>query len=463
MATPDAVAAFKSALTTFLRRILYPYQRRWLAMLGTGRDVAVLGSRQRGKDWLIALWIALRLVTTGEEWHVVSASEPHAKKMLLDVKMHLAALRAIASRVGYVLPVVEVGSVVAHSSTGATCYSHAATGRSVVGMRGSIVLNELSALRSDDAQALYEAAEPIVTNARHNGRRAQMVILTNATRAGHWLQSAWEGDTFHGWERDRLTWVDAVRELGWDAERIAAEEAVVRRRAGPAGWRRWYMCEFTAGGDGYLSDVLDEARYASLPPESAHWPQVVAYDIGRTSDPSVILRLLLSPSGTRYALPAIYLRSMPYAQQRERLKAVAKERKTLHVVIDANLNEDHWRECAKLLPCPTYPYRAGAASHWAIFSDLRADLEAGAVVIDAADDALLADLHGVEATVSDRDRPAILLPRTTSREGGAEVARHCDGAMALAMGNAVARQGVAAGPPPPPIEAEPVVHLPDAW
>src|SRR5690606_2741446 len=114
-------------------RVLYPYQRRWLAMLGTGRDVGILGSRQRGKDWLIALWIALRLISTGEEWHVVSASGPHANKMLLDVKSHLAAFAAIAARVGYTLPEVKVNTEAATSSTGATCYSHAATGRSIIG------------------------------------------------------------------------------------------------------------------------------------------------------------------------------------------------------------------------------------------------------------------------------------------------------------------------------------------
>lgn len=456
--------AFLSALPAFLRRVLWPYQLRWLSMLGSGRDVAILGSRQRGKDWLIALWIVLRLVTTGEEWHVVSATQGHAKKMLLDCDLHLRALRALADRCGYALPHVEVGAEVARSSTGAVCYSHAATGRAIVGMRENIVLNELSALRSDDAHALFEAAEPIVTNARHNGKGGQMVILSNATRAGHWWQSAWEGDTLTGWAREKLTWVDAVRELGWDEERIAAEEAEVKRRVGPAGWRRWYMCEFAAGGDGYLSDVLGAATYNALPPESKDWAQVLAYDIGRTSDPSVILPLLIDPhSGRRYALPAVYLRGMRYEDQRGRLVAMAKQRKTLNVVIDANLNEDHWRECARVLPCPVYPYRAGQASHWALFQDLRADLESAAVVIDVADAPLLADCHSVEAVVSDRDRPSILLPRSTTQEDGEQVTRHCDGAMALALANAVARQGIGRGPAKPQPTARPSMHLPQQW
>lgn len=459
----DPLAAFLGALAQLLLRTLWPYQRRWLSMLGSGRNVAILGSRQRGKDWLLALWIALRLVTTGEEWHVVSATQGHAKKMLLDVAMHLKALKALAAAVGYPIPEVEVGAEVARSSTGAVCYSHAATGRAIVGMRENIVLNELSALRSEDAQALFEAAEPIVTNARHNGKSGQMVILSNATRAGHWWQGAWEGDTLTGWEREKLTWLDAVRELGWDAERIAAEEADIKRRIGPAGWRRWYLCEFAAGGDGYLSDVLPTASYNSLPPGAERWPQVLAYDIGRTSDPSVILPLLISPAGERYALPAVYLRGMRYEDQRARLLAMARARKTLHVVIDANLNEDHWRECARVLPCPVYPYRAGQAAHWAIFQDLRADLEAGLLRYDVADALLLADLHGVEAVVSDRDRPSILLPRSTAQVDGEQVTRHCDGAMALALANAVARQGVSRGPAVEQPRTPSAMHLPQQW
>lgn len=459
----DPAAAFRAALSQLIARVLYPYQRRWLSLLGSGRSVAILASRQRGKDWLIALWIALRLIATAEEWHVVSATQGHAKKMLIDVARHLAAFTALAARCGYHLPAVEVGSEVARSSTGATCYSHAATGRAIVGMRENIVLNELSALRSEDAQALFEAAEPIVTNARHNGRRGQMIVLTNATRAGHWLQSAWEGDTFTGWERDLLPWPAAAAELGWSPERIAAEEADIRRRIGPAGWRRWYLCEFSAGGDGYLSDVIPGASYAALPPGAEAWPQVLAYDIGRTSDPSVILPLLISPTGDRYALQAVYLRGMRYADQRARLVAMASARKTLHVAIDANLNEDHWRECARLLPCPTYPYRAGQASHWAIFQDLRADLESGRLRIDVSDALLAADLHGVEAVVSDRDRPSILLPRSKVQEDGEQVTRHCDGAMALALANEVARQAVSRGPAKPQPRTASAMHLPQQW
>lgn len=452
--------AFRAALTALLARALWPWQREWLHLLSTGRDLAVLGCRQKGKNWLLALWLALRLVSTDEEWHVVSATEGHAKKLLLDVAMHLRALRMLSGR----LPAVEVQTLTAVSETGATVTAHAATGRSIIGMRGSIVLDELSALRSEDAEALYTTAEPIVTGARHAGRRAQLVILSNATRAGHWWHKAWTGDTLASFQKASLTWPEACRLQGWSEERIAREEVEIRRRVGPAAWRRWYLCEWAVEGEGYLSDVIDPARYDALPAGSERWPQLIGYDVGRTSDPSVLVPVAIAPDGTRWATPAIYLRNMPYSAQIARLRSLCATRKTLGVVIDANLNEDHWRECATALSgvAPVHPYRAGAASQWAVFQDLRADLEALRTRVDGSDAALLADLHGVEATVSDRDRPQILLPRTGERVDGREQTRHCDGAVALALANQAARQGVGRVAPPPVIAAG--VHEPfDEW
>lgn len=430
------MATIAQVLPIIAAQVLYPYQREWLgAMLRPGADTAILGGRQEGKDYTTALACAAALCTRGahpEEWQVVSATRDHAAQFVRDVKDHLGRLAPLIGWDGRFA--VENTS---HLTTpwGSSLHSHAASVRSIVGHRGSFVLNEVSAIPG--VEEIFQAAYPVATGARANGRPGRFVLIGNASDMGTWWQQSWDGglETF-----DRITtpFSGALRSRGWTDEQIEREKRAIISNIGTEAYEQWYECQWrTSLGGLFAQATLNRQRcdVAALAGWRS-WPQVVGMDVGRTGDPSAVTRLLVAPTGQLYALPTLTWHQVSYADQLARLEAVCRERPTLGVVIDQTGNIAFLEQAqAHLAPLTAVAgYTFTAVSKWGLFDTMRQVLDAGDLWLPPDDLDLRMDLDGVKAVDSFGGIPRVELPR--DRRG------HSDRAVALGLALHGARQGL---------------------
>lgn len=421
------MAGIAQVLPLIAAHVLYPYQRDWLAdMLEPGQDTAILGGRQEGKDYTTALAAACDLCTDGPqraEWQVVSATRAHAAQFVRDVKEHLAR---IAPLIGWDGKMATDNTQHLITPWGSELKSHAASIRSIVGHRGNFVLNEVSAIPG--VEELFQAAYPVVTGARANGRPGRFILIGNASDMGSWWQTAWDTglETF---KRSVVPWSAAMRSRGWTEAEIDRERRLIISNIGTEAFLQWYECEWrTVLGGLYAQATLNRQRcdVAALAGWRS-WPQVVGMDVGRTGDPSAVTRLILGPGGQRYSLPTLTWHNMPYAEQLRRLGDVLAERPTLAVIVDQTGNISFVEQVKAALAgvCPILGFTFTAASKWGLFERLGQELERGDVWLCPDDLDLRMDLDGVKATDSFGGIPSVHLPR--DRRG------HSDRAVALAL------------------------------
>ena len=210
-------------------------------MLQPGRDTAILGGRQEGKDYTASLAAACDLCTDGPhpaEWQVVSATRAHAAQFVRDVKAHLAR---IAPLIGWNGRLATDNTQHLITPWGAELKSHAASVRSIVGHRGNFILNEVSAIPG--VEGIFQAAYPVVTGARANGRPGRFVLIGNASDMGSWWQQAWDAglDSF---KRTTVPWSAAMRSRGWTEAEIEREMRVIVANIGGEAFQQWYECQW---------------------------------------------------------------------------------------------------------------------------------------------------------------------------------------------------------------------------
>lgn len=430
------MATIAQVLPIIAAQVLYPYQREWLAdMLEPGQDNAILGGRQEGKDYTTALAASCDLCTDGPhpaEWQIVSATRAHAAQFVRDVKAHLAR---IAPLIGWNGKLATDNTQHIVTPWGSELKSHAASIRSIVGHRGNFVLNEVSAIPG--VEELFQAAYPVVTGARANGRPGRFILIGNASDMGSWWQTAWDTglETF---KRSVVPWSAAMRSRGWTEEEIDRERRLIISNIGTEAFLQWYECEWrTSLGGLFAQATLNRQRcdVAALAGWRS-WPQVVGMDVGRTGDPSAVTRLLVAPTGQLYALPTLTWHQVSYADQLARLEAVCRERTTLGVVIDQTGNIAFLEQAqAHLAPLTAVAgYTFTAVSKWGLFDTMRQILDAGDLWLPPDDLDLRMDLDGVKAVDSFGGIPRVELPR--DRRG------HSDRAVALGLALHGARQGL---------------------
>jgi phage FluMu gp28-like protein len=438
--------------------VLRPYQLRWLDALDRHSFAAILGGRQIGKDWALAVYaVAKSLLEPGSRWNTFSASAKHAELWLADCRTAYAIVREYVKAEGHSIPDLgeqgrkdNVTTIEFHN--GSVIASHASSVRSAVGLRGSVLLNEVGVL--PNAQAMYEALEPIVSGAIDNGRPGKMMIVSNASRRGTFWHRWWTGAPSSSWLKMTTTWEQAHRSrlamvngrrvakgkppLNADAW-INTRKAERLSRLGAAGYGQWYDCKWRSADEGYLSlTALDRQSYGPSRPHnftpSPHDPQIIGYDIGRHVDPAAWCRLILPEGNRRYALPTETRHKMAYRAQRAHLAALAKERQTYKAVIDSTGSGDETaEECVATMPFEVVPFRFTAQSKQALFETLKSGIDGGTVWIPASDLDLRMELESLTASY----RPGGALTIEIPREGGG----HGDRAVALAL----AEYGAASG------------------
>lgn len=410
--------------------VLYPYQRRWWrALCHPDAEAAVLGGRQVGKDYVAALLIAVELLANPDaEWQVVSATRDHAARFLDDVRLHLGRIGPLWGWHGR--PAVDNNHRIA-MPWGASVTSHASTIRSIVGSRGSFLLNEISAL--PEGEAILEAAYPIVQGTRLHGRHARFLVVGNASYVGSFWHTAWT-DPRRPWVRLRTPWSEAAADLYSPAD-VARAKRRILRTVSSAAFAQWFECVWRPPTSGLFDPaLLDRQRWndATLPPPTLQraWPQTLGFDVGRRKHPSALSRALHAPDGhTRLRRTEAWHR-LPYDTQIGRLLAAATERPTDALILDATGNDYLGEAVASALlaldpPVRCWPRRFTAETGWEIFEGLRLGLEEGWCWLPPDDLDLRMELDSIGLEERTGLPPRVLLPE------GPE--SHCDRAVAAAL------------------------------
>lgn len=411
--------------SAYIDTALRPYQRLWLDAIQQTGFAAILGGRQIGKDWTLGAFVALRLWIPDDQWNTSSATRDHAKAFLSDVRTHYTRLADACRALSLPYPKLTVDAKQELATDwGSGVASHASTERSIVGRRGSFILNEVSQI--PDAEALFEAAYPIVTGARGNGREAFFIIVGNASHQGSYWQTLWDGLNSRRWQRVITPWSAAMRLWGMPGAQIDAERERILSDLGLGVFQQWYECQWRPVGSYFYHPALLEAQtYGELPARWNELPQFVGYDVGRVNDPSAFCRLLDAGPGGLYALPTEIMRQAPYPDQRRRLKAIVGERRTLRGYVDATGNDDLAKQVRAETGGIVQPFHLTSGSKWGIFTGLRNEFELNRVWIPRTDTDLRMELESV--TTEGKDTTLrIVLPRNDKGHG--------DRAVALALG-----------------------------
>ena len=438
-------------ITGVFRRVLRTYQLDWLRGLEHHAYCAILGGRQIGKDLTLAFYATAKaLMEAGTTWNTFSASAKHANQWLQDCRVAYRLIRETTKALGAPLPMLgddgrkdNVTTIELHN--GSFIHSNASTVKSAVGLRGSVLLNEIGVLAN--AKDMYEAVYPIVEGAIDNGRAGKMMIVSNASRRGTFWHQWYTGALSAGWHKTETTWESAMLSRGMDTDWTAESKTQKISRLGLGGYSQWYDCKWRASEEGFLSlATIDRQTYGPARPRRytprPQDPQIIGYDIGRVRDPSAWCRLLLPDSGEwdghHLALPTEAKVGMTYRAQRSHLEMMSHERTTYKAVIDSTgLGDETAEECADTMPFEVTQFKFTRQSKQALFERLRASLRGGTLWIPDDDLDLRMEMESLTATYKAGGEMAIDIPR----EGGG----HGDRVIALALaehGAAVAENTV---------------------
>jgi hypothetical protein len=434
--TPGQILA--DELGELMRLALYPYQRDWVALARREPYVAHLGGRQIGKDHTYAfVCTSQMMIESRREWQVFSATDDKAMEFLADCKRWVPAIAFAFRRAGIRPPSLIVDNV--HRlgfSNGSIITSRAPTLRRVVGVRDSVLLNEIGVVPG--ARGMIEGAYPVVSEARSQGRDARYVLVSNASRVGsdwhaYWMETV--ADRLSDWRPCVSRWSDCKRSLGWSEDKIAAERSRIVRMIGLGAFLQWYECEWRSAADGYLApSLLDACGYdpAELTRSIRASPQIIGHDIGRKIHPSAWAQALMSPAGT-YVLPPLARYRMAFADQRRLLDELVRQRPTRLLAIDASSELSHAEKIQATYPAIARLYSFSRDGDRAM-TLLKAALESGRWHIPRGDLDLRVELEGVEVYADKRGRERLRVREESFKTtDGRTEKRHGDKAIAVAL------------------------------
>ncbi len=422
------------ALELITRDILRPYQRDWITRTitaPTGR-IAVLGGRQIGKDFVLAGFVsAYRACTIRHHTvNVVSSTDHHAKQMILDIRRWL---ELIAPLFGVAIEKGRDSKKEVALSNGSAIFSHASTPRALVGQRGDVILNEIGII--PHGEELYQAAYPIYTGARDNGKPALLMLVSNAAARGTFWHRFWTDPERKGWVDIVAKWSDCMRSMGRSAEWIAEKREQYIRDLGMPAFLQWYECVWRAASEGYLPEGLLRAHtYTHIPKEVYLGGTMLylGYDVGRHVDPAAFARVLKDREGRMWVLPTEVAKEMKYRVQRDRLQAIMDEYRssyripTARLMIDSTGSGDEPAENSEeRWPGVAEGFRFSSQSKWELFSRLRTTLESGRLYLPAGDLDMRMELEAITLEPKDSGPDKVVLPR--------DGAGHCDRAVAVAL------------------------------
>ena len=415
-------------LIAALKAMLRPYQWEWMvAALGWQQDVAILGGRQSGKDFWLELWLVIQLLTTEEEVQVVSASRTHAQDVISNVRRHLDRILPCLG-LPRSTPSADCKTEI-RMPWGSRIKSHAASVRSIVGHRGSFILNEISAIPC--AQEIWEAALPIVSESKKNGEDSRFIIIGNASYSGSFWQQLWDGSgtqKLKGFKKFRLPSSEAWRLRGYTPEEVQKSQNEIIAQIGLSAFRQWFECEWRSAEGGFFPQILlDSRRYRDEDlNQTRNWSQVIGLDVGHGTNPTAAIRLLLEPNTKHpryFVLPSVTWQETEYQTQVRRVKELCSERMTTAVLMDRTGAE----ELFQLVNIGVgggrvFGHHFSASSKWEMFRDLLQALETRELWIPPDDLSLRMELDAIERRERPGGIPEIILPKQGDTHGDRAVA-----------------------------------------
>lgn len=423
------------------------YQQRWLHLAFSHPYLAHLGGRQIRKDTTYSGGCVWQCLTTPhKEWQAFSCTDPKAQEFLGDCRRWNALFTYALERAGLAAPkVVTDNAHVLAWDNGASIKSRSPTVRSAVGIRGSVLLNEVGVI--PHAQSLYEAAYPIVSEARSNGKDAQMIVISNASRKGTWWHRFWTSTVLKGkggWRGILTTWEGAKRALGWTRRQIEKARKRIVESIGVGAFGQWYECKWRSPEEGFFSHALLEAAAYDpgilTPEDLLRAPQTIGYDIGRRVHPAAWARCLLRRVGREeagYILPTEVKYQMPYPAQRQLLASLIGQRRTRTVYADSTGQGDpqveelvrEFKSSGTLIKGVNFGGQG--ATH--LFEAMRDHMQSGRLYYDRGDLDLRIEMEGIEAHVNARGQESVAIPEDSFSDGGVRRIRHGDRAVAAAL------------------------------
>lgn len=411
-----------------LQGILRPYQWEWLiAGLQYQQDVAILGGRQCGKDFWLELWLVIHLLSKRGEVQIVSATRTHAQDVITNVRGHLDK---ILPALGLPLSTPSADSKTEiRMPWGSRIKSHAASVRSIVGHRGSFVLNEISAIPC--AQEIWEAALPIVSESKKNGEDSRFVIIGNASYTGSFWQQLWDGSgtqKLKGFKKFRLPSSEAWRLRGYSPEEVQKSQNEIISQIGLGAFRQWFECEWRSAEGGFFSQILlDSRRYRDEDlNQTRGWSQVIGLDVGHGTNPTAAIRLLIEPNTKHpryYVLPSVTWQETEYQTQVRRVKELCSERMTTAVLMDRTGAQELFQLVADGVGGGrVFGHHFSASSKWEMFRDLLQALETRTLWIPPDDLSLRMELDAIERRERPGGIPEIILPKQGDTHGDRAVA-----------------------------------------
>lgn len=264
-----------------------PWQRKAWELIRTQQEMAIVGYRGCGKDFLLQIF-ALGALDRGDDVVILNLSERQNKKWVRHLKKLVKSLQ----KEGIDFPlgedsVLEVG----HRRTGAVLTALTSKATNLQGYHCHILLNELGANTEDTEEVVSQAQSCVATNPEH-----RLIICSNATEPGHWLDMMLhdEDERWQEWRADLNPIVHRIQDDYPD--KLPDRLARLKRKMTPTQWGKWFECRFTGDGGSVLG--RDTLAYITGVPGGEVSRVVAGFDIGTARHPSsaVVLGKLKVPT-----------------------------------------------------------------------------------------------------------------------------------------------------------------------
>ena len=224
----NSSAALKSG---FLNQF-FPYQRDWLL---DGQQFKIgLWARQTGKDYTCAAEAVVDcIVHPRKHWLILACGERQAVETLLKAGEWVRKIEAL----------IPDGTVVFQESAteirfenGSRITALPALAETVRGYSANVILTEFAF--HDDADAIYQAIFPSVTNPLRGGQKKLRIISTPGGH-GNLFHKLWSDASARGFKTHKVTIHDAVAQgLPLNVDQL--KSGLVH----PEAWAQEYECQF---------------------------------------------------------------------------------------------------------------------------------------------------------------------------------------------------------------------------
>ena len=387
-----AAAAAPASLPPLIS-ILHPYQQDWV--LDDARFKIGLWARQAGKSFATACEAVLGcLKHPGEQWVVLSAGERQALEWMAKARKWTEA--AEVAMAGYEETVDGADATKTRAAlsfqNGSRILAIPANPDTARGYSANLILDEFAI--HEKPWDIWAAIYPSITSP-HGGLK-KLRIVSTPKGLGNKFADLWHKN--EAYARHKVTILDAVAQ-GLDINLQQLREGVDDEDI----WQQEYLCEFLDRGGVLLPYEMLAA--CTLPESSGDVagentaPLYVGMDVGRSHDLSVILTLE-ERGGTLYLRHKLELRSTPFAEQLEALRAIVASPRVRVCCIDATgIGAMLAEEARRLAGGKVRPVTFTHAVKEELFTGLRRRFEERTIRIPP-DRELREDLHAVTKSVS---------------------------------------------------------------